>query len=211
MNYDQKFAQDYLNQLMSKHKIFVREYSQNSSGRAWFNSRQIRVPKPTNVDRFGVYLHEIKHIIDGRWGLSYEREFACDMYALSTIKAFGYEHREWEKRCNWHSLQCIAKAFNRGLKISSIPYEIIEYFSEIDFSDWYGKKVYIRYDHSHKTLWGYTIEFKHKLKIQDVENKLKSVGMVLFKSDNYYSVNLPGYGIELFTSLDHIISKFQLT
>jgi len=123
-NFDKAIAQAHLDQLLKEHNIKVTDYSVSSCGYAVWKTRSIKIPKPTNIDRFGVCMHEIKHIIDGKKGTRFEQEFACDIYALEQIVKMGWDTLGWIKRTRWHSLSRIAMAVNRGYHPSKINDEI---------------------------------------------------------------------------------------
>lgn len=141
--FNKKDAEQYINKLLKKHKIEVYGWSATSCGRANIKKRMIKIPKPTNIDRFAVCLHEIFHIIGRKGSKKFEKEFYCDMYARKILLELGYDVTAWDKRTKWHVLSRIAMAHNRGLKHSAINAEIRGFFSEVDFSKWVGKKVFV--------------------------------------------------------------------
>lgn len=144
--FDKKKAESHLRKLITKYRIKIRSYSVSSCGTAWWRTREIKIPKPTSIDRFCVCMHEVKHIMDGDAGKRFEQEFDCDMFALEQAHALGFDTTAWEKRVRWHSLSRIAMAMNRKLKASKIPQRITTYFSDIDFTEWEGRKVFVRKD-----------------------------------------------------------------
>jgi len=156
--FNKKDAKQYITKLLKKHKIEVYDWSATSCGRAKIKQKKIKIPEPTNVDRFAVCLHEIFHIIGRKGSKSFEKEFYCDMYAKNILIELGYETAAWDKRTKWHILSRIAMAHNRGLNHSNINSEIREFFSEIDFTKWIGKKVFVGYKYS-KTIDPNDIEF----------------------------------------------------
>lgn len=214
--FDKKFAEQYINNLMKKHKITVYAWSSSSCGKAQYKSRKIKIPKPTNIDRFAVCLHEIKHIIDGRKGKSFEREFACDMYARSILIEFGYEFDAWDKRTKWHILSRIAMSHNRGLNHNGIGADIREFFKDIDFTKWIGNKVFVGYEY-YKSTNPADIKLTPTLSKDDVVMLLNRKGMMLDKSDRddstygrwIVSSNGDGYGSD-FGSLPEIVQRYQL-
>lgn len=147
MNYDQSIAERHLDSLLEEYNIKVAKYSKTSCGWADWTKNEIKIPVPTDVDRFCVCLHEVKHIIDGDAGYRFEQEFACDIYALREAEKLGFDTEYWKIRMRWHSLSRIAMATNRRLLVSKIPNHIKEYFSDVDFSKWEGKKVFVGWDH----------------------------------------------------------------
>ena len=148
--FNKKESEKYLSDLIKKYKIKIVQTSRTSCGWANWHTNEIKVPLPTNEDRFGVCLHEVKHIIDGNKGKRYQQEFWCDLYALNILKEFNYDTTGWEKRMRWHVLSRVAMATNRGLK--SIDKEITEYYKDIDFTKWYGKKVFVSADKNFENL-----------------------------------------------------------
>lgn len=143
--FNQSEAEDYLNNLIKRYRIKIQsKRSVTSCGWANWQDREIKIPIPTNEDRFGVCLHEIKHIIDGDRGKRYWQEFQCDLFALNILKEFHYDTTLWEKRMRWHVLSRVAMATNRGHK--EVSKEIQVYFSDVDFTKWYGKKVFVSSD-----------------------------------------------------------------
>jgi hypothetical protein len=148
--FDQKEAELFLNKLIKQYNIKVTKRTKSSCGRANWNTSEIEIPNPTSIDRFGVCLHEIKHIIDGNKGKRYQQEFWCDLYSLNVLKQFNYDTINWESRMRWHVLSRVAMATNRGLKV--IDKEITSYFNDIDFTKWIGKKVFVSCDKNYNNL-----------------------------------------------------------
>jgi hypothetical protein len=148
--FNKKEAEDHLNKLIKQYNIKVVQRSKSSCGWAMWETNEIKIPHPTDIDRFGVCLHEIKHIIDGNKGKRYQQEFWCDLYALNTLKEFKYDTTEWEIRMRWHVLSRVAMATNRGVKI--VDKEITEYYKDVDFTKWIGKKVFVSADKDYNNL-----------------------------------------------------------
>jgi hypothetical protein len=147
MEFNKKNAEQYIDALLKQHNITVAKWSVASCGWANIKERCIKIPKPTNVDRFAVCLHEIKHIIDGNWGERFQLEFACDKFALDTLTELGYDTTEWYNTMKCHALSYIAKAHNKGTDLSKMNTEIRRFFEEVDFSKWVGKKVFFPYEY----------------------------------------------------------------
>lgn len=214
--FDKAFAAGYITGLCIKYDIKIIGYSASSCGRAWWKTRSIKIPMPTNIDRLGVCLHEIKHIIDGTKGATYEREFLCDMYALDKLRDLGYDTTEWEKRMRWHSLMQIAKAVNRKLNIDNISQEIRDFFCEINFNEWKGKRVFVSHDKT--SILGYRVTMMANYSFDEVEMLLGRQGLVIDKSktdDSTYgkwmvSSNNERYGHD-FDNLSEIIQHYNLT
>ena len=215
MEFDKQFAEEYINSLLKKYRIKVCSWSRTSCGYAEWKSKRIKIPKPTDVDRFGVCLHEIKHILDGNKGKRFEQEFYCDLYALNIIKEFEYDHVQWEERMRWHSLSRIAMASNRGLSLDKIKPEIKEFFKEIDFSLWSNNNVFVHSNRENKL--GYAIEYIIKLPKEEIIMLLNRKGMWLERSqrdDSTYGKwivksNGNAYGTE-FDNLPSIVSHYEL-
>ena len=143
--FNQSLAEDCLNNLIKQYRIKVHsKRSASSCGWANWHTKEIKIPYPTNEDRFGVCLHEVKHIIDGDSGKRYWQEFQCDLFALNILREFQYDTTLWEKRMRWHVLSRVAMATNRGHK--EVNKEIQDYFSDVDFTKWYGRKVFVSSD-----------------------------------------------------------------
>lgn len=156
--FNKEIAENHINKLCRKHKITISPVRFKSScGRAWYNTRVIKIPHIKNVDTFAVALHEIYHIIRGKKGKVYEMEYYCDLFALKTLEKFGYNTNDWIKRMNWHSLRCLAKAHNRRANMSNIRPEIKRHFLNVDFSLWNGKSVRIHYNKNNDI--GYEIQY----------------------------------------------------
>ena len=146
--FDKKIAEQHLQKMLKRYKITVVAYSTTSSGWARWRNDEIKIPKPTNADRFGVCMHEVKHILDGNFSkLRFEQEFDCDMFAREQILQLNMGGVDaWDKRMNWHCLSRIAMAVNRGLNHSKIPKYIRDWFFDVDFSIWIGCKVFVQRD-----------------------------------------------------------------
>lgn len=216
ITFNKKDAEQYINKLLKKHKIEVYGWSATSCGRAAIKSRKIKIPKPTNVDRFAVCLHEIFHIIGRKGSKSFEKEFYCDMYARGILIELGYDVSAWDKRTKWHILSRIAMAHNRGLNHNSINSEIRAFFKEIDFNKWIGMKVFVG-----RKYWDSVnpddIEYSVAMNKNDVEMLLNRKGLMIEKSeydDSTYGHwlvfgNEQNYKME-FENLSEIINHYKL-
>jgi len=145
--FDKKLAEEELKKLLKKYKIHVYKYSTTSCGIAWFGKqRRIKIPKPTNIDRFGVCMHEIKHIIDQRnseFGKRvFEREYACDKFALEKIRELGFDDKEWVLRMRWHITMMISKAYCRKLNLDTIFKDLLKDI-DLDIEEWRNKNIFI--------------------------------------------------------------------
>ena len=214
--FNKKDAKQYITKLLKKHKIEVYGWSVTSCGRARVKQKKIKIPEPTNVDRFAVCLHEIFHIIGRKGSKSFEKEFYCDLYARNILIELGYETAAWEKRMKWHVLSRIAMAHNRGLNHAGIKPEIREFFPEIDFTKWIGKKVFVGHKYF-KSIDPADIELTAALSKVEVEMLLNRKGLTLEKSqsdDSTYGKwmvagNGEKYG-DSFDNLAEIISFHKL-
>lgn len=213
--FDKKEAIQYVTALCKKHRIKVVKWSSTSCGQANKKAREIKIPSPTNVDRFAVCLHEIFHIIGRKGSSSFEKEFYCDKYALDTLVELGYATDGWIKRMKWHVLRCLAMAHNRGLNHDKINQEIRDFFSEIDFSTWKGKKVFAGYKYSQNPI-PENIEIAQAFTTKEVEEMLKLKGLVLDKSqrdDATYNRWIVHDGSQFgsdYGNLTEIITHYQL-
>lgn len=139
--FNRKDAFQIVNDLMIEHNITLDKWSATSCGCAYFEERKIKIPKPNNLDRFFVCLHEIKHIIDQRIKPSCLAEFRCDKFALDFCNKLGWTSEMVKARMKWHILSRVAMATNRKLKL--VPLEIECYYKDVDFNHWYGRKVFV--------------------------------------------------------------------
>ena len=156
--FNRKDAFSIIKSLMNEHNITLEKWSSSSCGRAYLKQRKIKIPKPNNLDRFFVCLHEIKHIIDQRIKPSCLAEFRCDKFALDYCNKLSWTSEMVKARMRWHVLSRVAMATNRKLKL--VPSEIECYYNDIDFNRWYGRKVYVsvsRTETKRHPLWWNTI------------------------------------------------------
>lgn len=142
-NFDKTLAENHLKSLLKNYKIKVHAWSATPCGWAKINSKSIKIPHPTNVERFCVGMHEIAHIINGKSGKLYEREYACEMFAIKQAELLSFDVSQYRERARRYVIMCIAKGYCRKLKLSSISKEI-KNFCKIDFSAWGNKKVFVQ-------------------------------------------------------------------
>jgi hypothetical protein len=217
--FTKQFAEQYINKLFKKHKIEIYKWSATSCGHAYKKTRKIKAPKPTNIDRFAVCLHEIFHVIGRKGSSKFEKEFYCDAYARGILVELGYDTTEWDKRTKWHVLSRIAMAHNRGLNHSKINSEIRAFFPEIDFNKWLNKKIFVGYKYS-QTIDPKDIEIYENISLYDIEHYLKELGLKIIKSQyddstyNHYIVSeiadYEMYGEE-FETLREVIKRYDLS
>lgn len=182
--YDQKIAEKHLNKLLRHYKIHVYQWSKSSCGRANYKQKKIKIPHPTNPDRFCVCMHEIKHVIDGAGKFIFEDEYKADKFALEQLRELGFEgEKAWISRMKWHVLYKIAMAHNRKLDHKNINKEIRDFFSEVDFSYWIGKKIFVCRDKESEH--GYKLYATVKFTQKEIEIFLEKQNLVLEKSKKY--------------------------
>ena len=134
-------AHQIVDDLMREHNIKLLRWSSSSCGVAYINEREIKIPKPNNLDRFAVCLHEIAHILIGNKRPRCLEEYLCDQYAINQISWLGWDVDIVVARSNYHLLSRVAMGTNRGLK--NVPQEIQYLFPYIDFDKWIGIKMWV--------------------------------------------------------------------
>lgn len=143
MKFNTDIAENHLKKLLKQYKIKVVKWSVASCGRANWVNKTVKIPRPTDLDRFCVGMHEIKHIIDGYSGKLYQREYACEKFAIEQAELLGFDEIEtYGERARRYIIMAIAKGHCRGLNLNKIEPEI-KRFCNIDFSEWEGKKVFV--------------------------------------------------------------------
>lgn len=123
---------EHVDKMLKYYGIKVVTWRTTSSGLAYTTlPKRVEIPKPTNVDRFLVCMHEIKHIIDIHDAkLKHKRyieEFRCDQYAYLQGKMLGlpeFELNKWLNRTRMHTLVQLAKAHNRGGRVCNIQRDL---------------------------------------------------------------------------------------
>lgn len=144
--FDKEIAEKHLKSLLKKYKIKVEQWSKSSGGWAMARAKKVKIPHPTDVDRFCVCMHEIHHILNCGGGTKlnrFQEEFDADYFAMEQATLLGFDTIDWKFRMRWHSLSRIAMSMNRNLSASKIPEYIKNYFNDINFSDWEGKNVFV--------------------------------------------------------------------
>lgn len=134
----------------SKHNINVVGWSRASCGKAYHNSRNIKIPKPVDFDTFGVCLHEIGHVLlghlekDGKIGKTrYIEEFEAEQFAIKKLKEYGKYNKQYEYRAMSYVLYKLAQAKNRGHNMKKVPKEIVKW-TGLQICKWNkAKKVYV--------------------------------------------------------------------
>ena len=178
----------YVNNLLRFHNIKVRQWSVQSCGRAYINRKEVKIPKPTNADRFGVCIHEIKHIIDGNIKPSYYAEYRCEQFALMHMRMINLPEHEitmYKNRARGYVISKIAKAHARKLNLDKISKEVIE-FCNMDFSNWKGKNVFV-------SNWGSTTGLKihcsTKYSVDEIKAEADKAGFIYEYDDRYEDYN----------------------
>jgi hypothetical protein len=139
-------AEKYLKHLLKHYRIKVRAWSIGSNGRAWHDSREVKIPRPTDIDRFCIAMHELGHIInngDKRRMKLYRSEFIAETYAIKQAADFNWDVTEYRERARWYLIMNVAKGHCRKLNLDSIEDDVRD-FCQIDFNEWRGKKVFVR-------------------------------------------------------------------
>jgi len=143
----EKVAMNILNKYFKQYNIVVKKWRTTSSGCAYNHGlnankqSEIEIPRPTDEDRLSVCFHEIKHIIDGKVKPRVISEFRCEKFALDKLIEYGYDTTVHNKRMKWHILHMVAKSTNRRAK--DVPQIIRDFYPEINFDNWIGKKVWV--------------------------------------------------------------------
>lgn len=145
-NFNSEIAKQHINKLLKHYKIHVRCWSVGSNGGAWVNLKEIKIPHPTDIDRFWIACHEIGHVVRGVDGRLFEYEYAAEMFAMEQCKIYDWDYRQPMERARRYIIMNIAKGHCRGLNLDTISQEIKQ-FCNIDFQAWKGRKVFV-------TNWG---------------------------------------------------------
>ena len=140
-----------LDEWLKTENIRVIRWSSSSSGSAYQEDKHIRIPKPTNLDRFYICMHEVGHIIhykksDPIW----MAEWRADKFAMSIFDEYLFDKSRVIIRTQRHMLMVIAKAANRGFSLDKLPDDLLE-FLEYDFDVWKiaqskNQSIYVDYD-----------------------------------------------------------------
>lgn len=143
--FDKRKAEQHLNHLLNQHNIYVKAWSSSSCGRAWISSREVKIPRVTNIDRFCVAMHELGHVIKGASKSKmklYQSEFIAEKFAFEQCELLGFDYSEYKERARRYMIMNIAKGYCRKLNLRTIEQEVKE-FCQIDFQQWEGKKVFV--------------------------------------------------------------------
>lgn len=141
--FNETVAKNYINYLLNHYKIKVVSWSKSSCGRAYINRKEVKIPAPTDIDRFCVALHEIGHIVLGRSNRVYRTEYEAEKFALEHASYFYFDTREYTERARWYIVMNVSKGYCRRLNLDTIEQDVID-FCRIDFNEWKGKKVFVK-------------------------------------------------------------------
>lgn len=141
--FNQQDAIKHIKKLLRHYKIGVKEWSVGSNGRAWVKSKIVKIPIPSDIDRFWIACHEIGHVVKGVDGKLFEYEYIAEMFALEQCKIFNWDYRQPIERARRYVIMNISKGHCRGLNLNSINQEIRN-FCDINFDEWKGRKVFVK-------------------------------------------------------------------
>jgi hypothetical protein len=123
-----------------KHKIHVKKWykSLNAASYTVFQgSRTVMLPVPKNRTSFLVCLHEIGHISEGSYPISYINEYVAEIFAITEGKKWDAETDAYEFKAKQYVLAHLVKDWNTG-RIKSVRKEIREW---LDINPRNGKDV----------------------------------------------------------------------
>lgn len=143
--FDKELAEQHLQKLLAQHRIKVRKWSASSCGRAWVSKKEVKIPHPTNIDRFCLAMHELGHVIKDASKKKmklYQSEFIAEMFAIEQAELLGFDCSDYKERARRYVIMNIAKGYCRKLNLGTIEQEVKD-FCQIDFKEWEGKKVFV--------------------------------------------------------------------
>ena len=153
--FDLKIAEQHLKKLLKHYKIKVYQWSVGPNGKAYYDLKQIKIPHPTDIQRFCVAMHEIGHVVKGKSSKLYRSEYNAEMFALEQAALFNWDTSTYRERARWYVIMNIAKGYCRKLNLDSIEQDVKD-FCQINFEEWKGKRVFVRRNTDTKKC---TIEF----------------------------------------------------
>lgn len=150
---ERKDLQEILDKELKVNQITVRKWSAGSCGSAYGGiKREVKIPKPIDVDTLGVCFHEIAHVVlgqcEGGWQQNipvWKQEYTAEQYAINKLKEYKLDEngiKEFEERARRHVTMIIAKAFCRKLKLDRVSEEV-KTWCKVDFTQWEGNKVFV--------------------------------------------------------------------
>lgn len=139
--------QDILDKELKQNNVSVCKWSATSCGEAFWGTRTVKIPKPTNIDRLGICFHEIGHIVLEHDGIYlnkpvWKKEYEAERFALDKLDFYGIDSTEYRERARRHLIMILAKGHCRRLDFNKVDQEIKD-FCGIDFSSWRGRKVFV--------------------------------------------------------------------
>lgn len=163
-----------INHKLRIYHIKVTKWRKTQSGAYYYGTRNIEIPKPTNVYNFGVCLHEIGHVIC-RHGIikknakdfseenlidrrpNYIHEYEAEQYAINELKKYHCDTHEYEMYAILYVLKVLTKYKNQEGKFP-IPQEVIK---------WMGlNEEYWKNSHRVKLIRAQKVKRKEEIKIQ---------------------------------------------
>lgn len=112
----------------------------------------IFLPRPYDVITFGTCFHEIGHVVLKHYSeiTRYEEEYEAEMYAIAKLKEYDYYTKAYEASAVRYIMEMLARAHNRGHKITSVPVEIRK-FARVKVGQWKkAKKIFVARNHYEK-------------------------------------------------------------
>lgn len=106
--------------IASQHNISWYYYkSKKAGGLSYEDKRLVKCPKPLDIERFAIGLHEIAHILIEFHPRtkSYRKEYECELWALNKIKKLGFSVPQTViNRTKRYVAYSVQEAIHRGLK-----------------------------------------------------------------------------------------------
>ena len=138
MIFDIDWARKYVKKELKFYNIEVYAWSKSDCGLAFVETRKIKIPDPTTINRFLICLHEIAHISRASLHKSmkvYEYEYDCETYAIARGIQLGLDVTDYEEKAKGYVTSCFSKAFNRGLNLDKVNSEIVDWLG-LDLDEW---------------------------------------------------------------------------
>jgi len=138
MKFKIDWARDFIKKELNFYNIEVIQWNVGDCGIAFIETRQVKIPDPTTINRFLICLHEIGHIARASVHKTmkvYEYEYDCEMYAIQRALKLNLDIEDYEHRARGYITYCFCKAFNRNLNLDKANTEIIDWLG-IDISEW---------------------------------------------------------------------------
>ncbi len=143
--FDKEIAKAHLDKLLKHYKIKVVSWSKSSVGWAIVNKKEVKIPEPTDIDRFCVAMHELGHVIKSACKADmklYKSEFIAESFAFEQAALFNWDITDYKERARRYVIMCVAKGHCRKLNLDIIEQDVLD-FCAIDFESWKGKKVFV--------------------------------------------------------------------